>query len=289
MSRKTREGFTLIELLVVIAIIAILAAILFPVFAQAKLAAKKAVALNNIKQLALAHQMYQGDNDDYYVPRVRAGYGPSQGGGDPYENMTWDLLIQPYTKNYQIIVSTEDPKPKYATPFGNVRRGFAVAGNVHTAWQWRNGYKGKFATAWKGALSTSSIPSPASTVSMGEQRMPLLSGNPWTSGDWYIGVYIENTRRDDLPAGDPRAPYGNISNVYSGGSVWSFADGHVKFQKVSGHAGDGMLHGTVFNGYEEKAGAWVTGNGVPFWDKGIACMDSLFQAGTADCKLPDGS
>jgi prepilin-type N-terminal cleavage/methylation domain-containing protein/prepilin-type processing-associated H-X9-DG protein len=60
-----KRAFTLIELLVVIAIIAILAAILFPVFAQAKLAGKKAVALSNLKQIGNAVVMYAGDNDDY--------------------------------------------------------------------------------------------------------------------------------------------------------------------------------------------------------------------------------
>ena len=61
-----RKAFTLIELLVVIAIIAILAAILFPVFAQAKAAAKKTQGMNNVKQLALGSQMYLGDYDDTY-------------------------------------------------------------------------------------------------------------------------------------------------------------------------------------------------------------------------------
>ena len=59
-----RSAFTLIELLVVIAIIAILAAILFPVFAQAKLAAKKTVALSNAKETATATFLYKGDYDD---------------------------------------------------------------------------------------------------------------------------------------------------------------------------------------------------------------------------------
>jgi len=61
---RNSSGFTLIELLVVIAIIAILAAILFPVFAQAKMAAKKTQDLSNAKQLNLAIQMYGGDYDD---------------------------------------------------------------------------------------------------------------------------------------------------------------------------------------------------------------------------------
>jgi prepilin-type N-terminal cleavage/methylation domain-containing protein len=63
-SNSKNKAFTLIELLVVIAIIAILAAILFPVFAQAKAAAKKTADLSNMKQSALAAQIYSGDSDD---------------------------------------------------------------------------------------------------------------------------------------------------------------------------------------------------------------------------------
>ncbi|MBS0162614.1 MAG: prepilin-type N-terminal cleavage/methylation domain-containing protein [Nitrospira sp.] len=62
-----RVGFTLIELLVVIAIIAVLAAILFPVFARAKAAAQKTTCLSNIRQVGLANQLYAGDSDDTYV------------------------------------------------------------------------------------------------------------------------------------------------------------------------------------------------------------------------------
>src|SRR5271157_986880 len=66
-----KRAFTLIELLVVIAIIAILAAILFPVFAQAKLAAKKTSSLSNVKQLSLANVMYSNDNDDLFPDQDR--------------------------------------------------------------------------------------------------------------------------------------------------------------------------------------------------------------------------
>src|SRR5450631_624437 len=66
MTRVLKRGFTLIELLVVIAIIAILAAILFPVFAQAKAAAKKTTCLSNLKQIGLGTRMYLADADDSY-------------------------------------------------------------------------------------------------------------------------------------------------------------------------------------------------------------------------------
>lgn len=73
---KPTKAFTLIELLVVVAIIAILAAILFPVFAQAKAAAKQAACLSNIRQLGLAHILYLGDNDDMWCPVATAAGDP---------------------------------------------------------------------------------------------------------------------------------------------------------------------------------------------------------------------
>src|SRR5579862_2989762 len=77
-----KRAFTLIELLVVIAIIAILAAILFPVFAQAKLSAKQIVCLSNMKQIGLASMMYLADNDDSWFAAAhwdpQAGYAPME-------------------------------------------------------------------------------------------------------------------------------------------------------------------------------------------------------------------
>jgi prepilin-type N-terminal cleavage/methylation domain-containing protein/prepilin-type processing-associated H-X9-DG protein len=87
------RGFTLIELLVVIAIIAILAAILFPVFAQAKEAAKKTQCLSNQKQIGLGIMMYMGDSDDIYP---QSQYG---GGGTGQDQVSWSAMVYPYVKN----------------------------------------------------------------------------------------------------------------------------------------------------------------------------------------------
>src|SRR5688500_7664000 len=99
-----RRAFTLIELLVVIAIIAILAAILFPVFAQAKVAAKGAASLSNLKQHMASWIMYAGDYDDVAVPMANQTPGPLLFNGLQYS--PWGQLLTPYRKNVDI---TQDP------------------------------------------------------------------------------------------------------------------------------------------------------------------------------------
>ncbi len=97
---NVKSGFTLIELLVVIAIIAILAAILFPVFAQAKLSAKKASSISNGKQIGLGMLMYCADYDDQ-LPMLEHDQPFS------YIN-TWPELVQPYIKNWQLFRDPTD-------------------------------------------------------------------------------------------------------------------------------------------------------------------------------------
>ncbi len=97
----SKKGFTLIELLVVIAIIAILAAILFPVFARAREKARQTSCLSNEKQMALGFLMYLQDYDEIFMPRFYtvAGLGTLY----PYD------LVMPYVKNWQIFRCPSDP------------------------------------------------------------------------------------------------------------------------------------------------------------------------------------
>jgi len=112
-----RKAFTLIELLVVIAIIAILAAILFPVFAQAKVAAKAAASLSNVKQEGLAHIMYQGDYDDTVVKATNWNTGNDPltfGAGLAFS--TWAFMLNPYVKSGDLL---QDPLTSTATRFNS--------------------------------------------------------------------------------------------------------------------------------------------------------------------------
>ncbi len=126
MVMRRRKGFTLIELLVVIAIIGILAAMVFPVFARARESARKAVCLSNVKNIALAIQMYLADNNDTFPPAERRQevfdfFATSPGGGDegcgytddehrtpdgratwtnPY--LRWPVVFDEYVKNRDV-------------------------------------------------------------------------------------------------------------------------------------------------------------------------------------------
>ncbi|HZO87272.1 MAG TPA: prepilin-type N-terminal cleavage/methylation domain-containing protein [Chthonomonadaceae bacterium] len=123
-SIRMRKGFTLIELLVVIAIIAILAAILFPVFAQAREQARKATCLSNQRQIGTAIAMYTQDYDETLVPAgLRYAHTPSlcyECGGDtgcltdgywtrPRAWVDWGVPIQPYIKNENLFIDPSRP------------------------------------------------------------------------------------------------------------------------------------------------------------------------------------
>lgn len=111
-----RRGFTLIELLVVIAIIAILAAILFPVFARAREKARQTSCLSNTKQMGLSVAMYAIDYDGRNVMVANSG------GGNPYpqNGVWWPGPLQAYVKNWQLFEC-----PSFDMPGGIVNnRGF---------------------------------------------------------------------------------------------------------------------------------------------------------------------
>jgi prepilin-type N-terminal cleavage/methylation domain-containing protein/prepilin-type processing-associated H-X9-DG protein len=127
-SRRTRSAFTLIELLVVIAIIAILAAMLFPVFAQARAKARAIACMSNMNQIGLGLQMYVQDYDErlFFRPaKSTARVGSGRSGvvitsTIPYDQEQWWNLLMPYEKTNGIFACLDDSvKPASPDIYGN--------------------------------------------------------------------------------------------------------------------------------------------------------------------------
>ena len=120
---RQRRGFTLIELLVVIAIIAILAAILFPVFAQAREKARQTACMSNMKQIGSAYIMYAQDYDEALVPGCNWNAGYSQ---QTDRRSYWDGLLDPYVKNLALGIQLLHTTEKLNHKIYNVGGGKAV-------------------------------------------------------------------------------------------------------------------------------------------------------------------
>jgi len=243
-----RKAFTLIELLVVIAIIAILAAILFPVFAQAKVAAKNASSLSNVKQTTLAAIMYEGDYDDMIV---MACWMPASGAWQ-----TWGRVIQPYMKNTNIMYSplggphaVSSWMTIFTTPnldwIGNWQYFFQYGMNA----TWLNPANGQCnnigvnSNLFGPPISATSLNQPASTVfftdsgqdapqqnvgsytvfAPGSMQAPdvcAYDGDDWGPNPaFYFGGITGSTTVTQAGAVYPRAP---------GGANIGFVDGHTK-------------------------------------------------------------
>jgi prepilin-type N-terminal cleavage/methylation domain-containing protein/prepilin-type processing-associated H-X9-DG protein len=218
-----KKAFTLIELLVVIAIIAILAAILFPVFAQAREAARKTTCLSNLKQLGLGMIMYTQDYDEKMVLW-------EQGSGNVFfdsQNFaeTWDRLLQPYIKNNLVSGCPSDLSDKGFSPYGGTYaiRSFSIPGNIGGNW-----------------CNTSTNPQP---------NPPALAAIPEPS------LTIMLNERDNCASGagsDPHAIWGWCSvNDAESETAWRhnkqanyvYADGHAKNTPYQAATADGMSAG----------------------------------------------
>ena len=141
--RTFKRGFTLIELLVVIAIIAILAAILFPVFAQAREKARGTSCLSNVRQLGTAYQMYLQDFDETFPPHVTERTAPA---GTPDTALdrapySYKNKLSPYVKNEGIFKCPSAPKwpapgpgQWFTTDYGNNHNEANLPSSSNQAW-----------------------------------------------------------------------------------------------------------------------------------------------------------
>ena len=214
-----RLGFTLIELLVVIAIIAILAAILFPVLAQAKEAAKKTQCLSNGRQMGLVFQLYAGDWEDRIPGKYWAANLPGK---------RWPVYTVPiYAKTREIAFcpDTVDDRKKYGTdPFISDYI-FSLTPNYGLNYWYLS--EGDPATSNSGRSMTE-IGSPADTVLLAESTFVDESNQP-SLGYWTV----------DPPSrwlGSPPLTwesFGHIWPRHTNRATTIFADGHVKALPVT--------------------------------------------------------
>ncbi len=245
--RTTRRAFTLIELLVVIAIIAILAAILFPVFAQAREKARGTSSMSNTKQIGLAFQMYSQDFDETLVLTYWPGTSavgvapgckrPSRPGSpdQPCAAQTpgWPALLQPYEKNYDLYrcPSVGDPWGIYGNPTFNWWFNWSRFANYGYNWVYLcpTPVSGG-STGGQSPASLASITAPAQTVAFvdsavniggGAYRAGYIVTDPPT-GATANGVYWFGGWASVRP--DPR---------HTDGANVAWADGHSKWSKLN--------------------------------------------------------
>jgi len=215
-SRVVSKGFTLIELLVTIAIIAIIAAILFPVFAQARESARRASCLSNLKQIGLALMMYTQDYDEHFP----ANY--AYPGGSPY--LTYAAAIEPYLSNNKqvwvcpsetstLLMGSAYAYPPFlpTDPAVSYYFNFYIGGNDVVS------------TGSYHRLSQADIPTPSDVFVLWEMENSRLGAN-------FGGDTTKNAERPcDVDPCTTQADYYGGTGRHLNGDNYVYADGHVKW------------------------------------------------------------
>jgi prepilin-type N-terminal cleavage/methylation domain-containing protein/prepilin-type processing-associated H-X9-DG protein len=187
---QRRSAFTLIELLVVIAVIAILAAVLFPVFAQARERARMSACISNMRQIGTAVIMYAGDYDETF-PYVTFYSRTGNWGAKGDQTYTWKNAIRPYLKNLDVLACPSNPNS----------RGIAGAPNT--------GLPGGNGAGWEGEP---------------EQRLPVSYSMSSCSATWYP----QNTKEGQSSPPLRQAQLGRPSDtLFICESTWGNGDMHA--------------------------------------------------------------
>jgi prepilin-type N-terminal cleavage/methylation domain-containing protein len=235
---RFRRAFTLIELLVVIAIIAILAAILFPVFAQAKEMAKKTSEIAHFNQIGKATAMYNADYDDRYM-LSNSGGNPSGWGFGPPDTVPGQQL-DPYAKNWDIHrgvkdTFTNDARIADECPYMGCTLASATPTQRAYALGVRSnaGYNYAFFSPWRyyapvnynpssASVSGSEVQNPSNTLMFADSIWDFVNGNPTGGGNWVV----ETPCWKDA-AGNLMRPMSQYYSVGGDGSLFSYGTGWV--------------------------------------------------------------
>ncbi len=248
MYRRDERGFTLIELLVVIAIIAILAAILFPVFAKAREKAYQTSCLSNLKQIALASRMYSSDYDGCLTPAVINFAWPQA-------SYTWPTLLYPYTRNADIFLCPVRDIGWFCCPpsFGTHCCGSGFPPVIVSSYAMNGSISGCFKEPESvdpnphySQISEGQVDSPADIIEFVDAEAAWV---------WPFDPDPRNGFADAI-----LWDAANNSARHSGGSNCSFYDGHAKWYNMSALQQDDPKWGW---GHETWEGWWWTPTPVP--------------------------
>lgn len=202
---RSPRGFTLVEILVVVAIIAILAAILFPVFARARENARRVSCQSNLKQMALGFAQYTQDYNGKYPNRFS---GPLAGG--------WVATLQPYLKSTQLFQCPSETTPPDTTTFSSP--GYTdYSVNLYLGWNTING-------GTNDGKNVAILTQPALSVLVADSQGSLATGTSLaydTGCDYHLGCQ----------AGLARFTEDARTQRHLDGQNLAFCDGHVKWYK----------------------------------------------------------
>jgi prepilin-type N-terminal cleavage/methylation domain-containing protein/prepilin-type processing-associated H-X9-DG protein len=248
MKSPKSNAFTLIELLVVIAIIAILAAILFPVFAQAKAAAKKTVCLSNLKQLGLGEVMYAGDFDDTFGGIEKADYSSYYGYINGWNNsyftdnhagfvdINWQTQITPYLKSdgkgslrtCPVAIDTSKPTGPNNSETTTNSANNTAEGCVNTTGTASSACSSYVMNGITNFKSTTVVPAPSTTILFEESAnlKSVAEVAPWNYG----ARNYDASQPFEWLVFD--APY--LDNNHNNGGNYAYIDGHAKYSIKSG-------------------------------------------------------
>ena len=261
MSRQqSRHGFTLIELLVVIAIIAVLSAILFPVFAQARESARKATCLSHEKEIGTAIMMYVNDYDEMYP----MGYYYELGGATAGRRDQWCYNIQPYVKNNAIFKCLTDFIPTPPASSSGYMDLTVPALSYIPNYAIMPAHDG-------GTVNMASVGTPASVIIIAEKQYKIgaktLKSYAGTSGfvpdtpnsNPYCRATVAGVKGAIARPSDSNYKLTRVAFYrHMEGSNFIFCDGHVKYHKLEQTLGNNFLWGEK---YYAGSGTLLAGGG----------------------------
>lgn len=262
---KRRSGFTLIELLVVIAIIAILAAILFPVFAQAREKARSISCLSNTNQMGLALMMYTQDYDEHVCFNNDGNWYQYPAGSGYYYLNTWESLLEPYMKDYALWICPSatinsglyagyDYSPSSPWTSGPLKGSIQSAYTLNNYYNYNSTYGGIFQSPSPDSIAAFDSPAQLIFCADGGQS-PITAWDPEQIVTQYVGMAINTTNNPPYLYAVGTYSQGAIFGRHMGGANTVFFDGHSKWLTLGALSQsnyDSSVNGCIYHYFSIK-------------------------------------